>query len=368
MYINFWYPVCMADELGSDEPLQVQLLGLKFVAFRDSSGAAHVLSDTCVHRGGSLGKGKVMGDCLACPYHGWQYAGDGRCRLIPSAAESKPPARAKVDSYPVEERYGIVFAFLGDLAESERPPLYSIKEFGVDGWRPNKTVILNVGCYYERSVENGLDPVHNEFVHPAQGFPPMHKDTFRSWDDDWGAGFEAYFGDPKLENTTFAKEKNRTGELKAGSWFHGPNVLVTSIFVNADSNFVQIFFEAPVDDAHTKIFFINMRNFALDPAMDDKVIEVNLRITSEDIGILENLYPVRTPDNKTHELMTASDEIIVRYRGWLNKWEANGWRIDRAALARDAGDVAYAIPSPARTASGNWVLPAVPLKPAANNN
>jgi len=364
MYINFWYPVCTSDELSSDAPLQATLLGLRFVAFRDSEGQPHVLSDTCIHRGGSLGKGVVAGNNVACPYHGWQFAGDGKCRKIPSEAASKPPARAKVDAYPTEEKYGIVFAFLGDLSAEERPSLYEIPEYGADGWRPSKTIILDVNCYYERSMENGLDPVHNEFVHPAQGFPPMHKETFRTWEDAWGAGFEAYFGDPVLDNTTFAKERNVTGELRAGSWFHGPNVLVTSIFVNAKSNMVQYFFEAPVDENHTKIYFINMRNFVLDPAMDAKVMEVNLRITSEDIGILENLHPIRTPDSTTLELMTSSDEIVMKYRSWLKSWKQKGWAIDWRKLKQEQGDVACVIPCPARRDTGNWILPSVPLMSA----
>ncbi len=360
MYINFWYPVCTAEEL-TDEPLQVKLLGLRFVAFRDSQGEARVLSDTCIHRGGSLGKGKVKGDCIECPYHGWQFNGAGQCEKIPSEPDTKPPARAKVDSYPTEERYGIVFAFLGDLPEDERPDIYNIEQFGAEGWRANKLVILNVNCYYERSVENGLDPIHNEFVHPAQGFPPMHKDTFRTWETPWGAGFEADFGDPDLERTELAKDRNVTGELRAGSWHHGPNVLVTSIFVNAASNFVQVFFEAPIDQNHTRIYFVNMRNFILEPEMDDKVIEINTRIAHEDIAILEELYPVRTPDNLTKELMTSGDGIIVKYRKSLSEWQGRGWQIDRRVMQQNDGDIAYAIPSPARRESGNWVLDPVPL-------
>ena len=125
MYINFWYPICKSDELKNEEALQSKLLGMNYVAFRDSDGTPHVLADTCVHRGGSLGKGKVIDDCIACPYHGWRFGGDGKCTLVPLLGpDVSPPARAKVDSYPVEERYGIVFALLGDLPEEERPPLY----------------------------------------------------------------------------------------------------------------------------------------------------------------------------------------------------------------------------------------------------
>jgi phenylpropionate dioxygenase-like ring-hydroxylating dioxygenase large terminal subunit len=97
MYINFWYPICTSEEL-EDKPLRLEILSLRFAAFRDTEGVAHVLSDTCIHRGGSLGKGRVEGDCIVCPYHGWQYAGDGHCTTIPSQQKGKAPGRARVDS------------------------------------------------------------------------------------------------------------------------------------------------------------------------------------------------------------------------------------------------------------------------------
>ncbi|UCG72552.1 MAG: aromatic ring-hydroxylating dioxygenase subunit alpha [Chromatiales bacterium] len=361
MYINFWYPVCKTGELTPDAPRRVELLGLNFVAFRDDGGAAHVLSDTCVHRGGALGLGQLVDGRVQCPYHGWQFGGDGRCVHIPSLPDTTPPARAKVDSYPVEERYGVVFAFLGDLPADERPPVCPVPEYGQDGWRASEIVVLDIDCYYERSMENGLDPAHNEFVHPRQGFPPMLEDTFEMQDDPWGARFWADFGDPVLELTEFAKDRNRTGELRAGSWFHGPNGLVTSIFVNRDSNLVQYFFEAPVNDSHTRIYFLNMRNWLLEPDKDERIMQTNLRIVKEDIGILEALWPVRTPPTLTREIMTPSDQVVVRFREQLAQWQSRGWQIDRHAMHDKHGDVAYAIPCPDRRASGNWVLDPVPL-------
>ncbi len=362
MYINFWYPVCLSEELTADEPRRVELLGLRFVAFRDGDGQALVLSDTCIHRGGSLSRGKLQDGNVECPYHGWRFDGEGRCVLIPSQKpDEKPPARAKVDSYPVQEHYGIVFAFLGDLPEAERPSVTPVPEYGTEPWVANKIAILEVDCYYERSVENGLDPVHNQFVHPSQGFPPIKEETFERFENDWGGGFWADFGDPQLEKTVLAKTRNRTGELRAGSWTHGPNGLVTSIFVNKDINMIQYFFEAPVNDGHTRIYFLNMRNAMFDEGMDEKVMEINLRIAHEDIGVLEELWPVRTPDTLTKELMTPSDQVIVDYRKRLNGWRKKGWQIDRATMRANQGDVALAIPSPARRESGNWVLDTVPM-------
>ena len=71
-------------------------------------------------------------------------------------ARCKDTNRAKVDSYPVIERYNIVFAFLGDLPEDERPSLYEIEEYEAEGWRANQTTIIDIDYNYERSIGNGL--------------------------------------------------------------------------------------------------------------------------------------------------------------------------------------------------------------------
>jgi phenylpropionate dioxygenase-like ring-hydroxylating dioxygenase large terminal subunit len=367
MYINFWYPIARSSDVTAEKPLRVQLLMLPFVAFRDEDGQAHVLADTCVHRGGSLSAGWVKHGCVVCPYHGWTFSGDGKCVRVPSLGDdSKLPARAKVDSYPVQERYGIVFAFLGDLPESERPPLYDIEEYGTGEWK-SQLYVFELAAYYERSIENGLDPIHNEFVHPAQGAPMLSPERQREpvpvEDIPWGSKFYIPFGSKKDLNTALASD--RTGERlgAAGSWHQGPNQLVTWIDLTATNSFHQYLFEAPVDEGHTRIFFVNMRNWLTEERHDQRIEEVTLKVVHEDIGVLEKLNPVRTPDTNTKEILVPSDYAVVRYREWLKKWDARGWRVDMKALREKLGDIAMAIPSPARRESGNWVLDTVPLLP-----
>jgi phenylpropionate dioxygenase-like ring-hydroxylating dioxygenase large terminal subunit len=91
MYINFWYPIVRSEDLGYDHPEKVMVLGCNLVAFRDREGVAQVLSDTCTHRGASLGGAwsggnapRIVNGCLVCPYHGWEFGGDGECKNIPS--------------------------------------------------------------------------------------------------------------------------------------------------------------------------------------------------------------------------------------------------------------------------------------------
>ncbi|MGI9343172.1 MAG: Rieske 2Fe-2S domain-containing protein [Gammaproteobacteria bacterium] len=364
MYINFWYPVCLSEELTNDAPLRMQILALRFAAFRDSAGKAHVLADTCVHRGGSLGKGNVRGDRLACPYHGWQFDGDGRCRHIPVLGEDAAiPARAKVDSYPVIERYGIVFAYLGDLPEAERPPLLEIEEWEQPGWRASGLVIFELNAYFERSIENGLDPSHNEFVHDLQGNVKFRPETVTINSTDWGTAVTigAIPPEPGTTNLESLRTDQTPDNFGATTAHHGPNTLITEINLSADNTFVQYFFEQPVDASHTRIFFINMRNCMLEPEQDERLQKINLAIADEDIRIVEELNPVRTPETSTKEILITGDECIGAYRQHLKDWEQRGWRIDMKAMRDTAGDVAYAISSPERRTSKSWVLEPIPL-------
>lgn len=367
MYINFWYPVCKATELDDGKPLRVQIMNMRFVAFRDGDGQACVLADTCVHRGGSLSRGKLTDGNIACPYHGWQFDGTGACKKIPVLSDSKIPARAKVDAYPVQERYGIVFAFLGDAPEEERIPLWEIEEWDQPGWRESPINIIELDAYFERSIENGLDPVHNEFVHALQG--NVRFDPDRVWidEDPLGTKVSVRMDPPKKGTTQLENLRNDDNPEHFGafSYHYGPNTLVTRISLSKDNVFVQYFFEQPVDGEHTRIFFINMRNCMLEDSNDDKINKINLDIADEDVTVIKELYPLRTPESSTKEILITGDECVGAYRKHLKDWENKGWRIDQKTLRETSGDVAYAIPSPARRTSKNWVLDPVPLMPAA---
>jgi hypothetical protein len=157
--------------------------------------------------------------------------------------------------------------------------------------------------------------------------------------------------------------EDKTGERlgAAGSWYQGPNQLVTWIDLTATNSFHQYLFEAPVNDHSTRIFFVNMRNWLMEDKHDQRIEEVTLQVVHEDVTVLENLAPIRTPDTNTKEILVPGDTAVVRYRQHLKEWDARGWRIDYKQLQEKRGDIAFAIPCPARRESGNWVLDSVPL-------
>ena len=104
MIINNWYVAAQSSEV-TDTPYRTRMLGCDFVLFRDGSNNIVCLSDVCCHRGGSLSGGACVNGRVQCAYHGWEFGNNGAVELIPSLGpDAKIPRRARVDSYPLEER------------------------------------------------------------------------------------------------------------------------------------------------------------------------------------------------------------------------------------------------------------------------
>lgn len=365
MYINFWYAAAASEDV-TQEPVKVKMLGQNFVLFRDSKGEAHCLSNICTHRGGSLANGKIKNGNVECPYHGWQFNGAGECIKIPSiGVDAKIPARTRIDSYPIQEKYGLIFAFLGNLTESERPPLMDVPEYGQEGWKPS--ILYNeYAANYERSVENTLDPGHNEFVHPTHGFEGTKEDyKVQEYDlneTEQGCGFTLVFQAPPLKDGTMKKLRDFAGDLEAGTGHVGPHQTWTQIHMSPTSWFHQYTFRTPVDEGHTRSWLVNMRNALLDDE-HDAAIEIRQRaIADQDIVVLEELEPIVAPSTNTKENMMPHDKALVRYRAYLRDWDANGWRIDTRTVQENKNTVAYAVPSPGRHTAKGWVIDPIPTE------
>jgi phenylpropionate dioxygenase-like ring-hydroxylating dioxygenase large terminal subunit len=373
VYINFWYVAGLSSAFV-DKPVKRRMLGQDFALWRDSSGQVHCVANTCSHRGGSLGDGKIKGDNLQCPYHGWQFDGDGQCRKIPSLGNKAAiPARTRVDAYPVAEKYGLVFAFLGDLPEAERCPIMDVPEHR--GATPDPGWAATIQHFdwnfdFRRSIENGIDGAHNEFVHPTHGFSGLrddyriHHDSWRWVESEWGVGFWTRLMAPPLPEEKMRAVSGRTGDdfMEAGTGHHGVSMVWTHIHPSPTMLIHQYLFETPIDEEHTSLYLLNLRNFLLEPEHDGRVMGRNEYVAVQDRDVLQAVRPVVTPDSNVHEIFTPADGPIGRYRERLKQWEDRGWRIDTETVNRNCRRVAYAIPCPGRRLHKGWVLDAIPLK------
>ena len=177
---RYWHPVYKSDKL-TDLPVRVRALGEDLVLFRKATGEAGLVYPRCIHRGTDLFFGRITEKGLRCCYHGWTFDTDGRCVSQPVEPGDGGKARNALRQpwYPVQERYGFVFAYLGPPDRQPPLPRYDLLEAIPEGWEiiADDSSIPSGGagyipCNWLQHHENGLDPAHVPIVHEHQ-FPPM---------------------------------------------------------------------------------------------------------------------------------------------------------------------------------------------------
>lgn len=158
---DYWYAVALKTESG---PKSIRLFGEDYVLWRTIQGP--VLSQAyCPHRGAHLGCGSEADDTLVCSYHGWRFGPDGVCVHIPQLDPGVPiPPKARIQTYPVVERYGVIWACVGTPV-TPGPP--SWHEADVLGWEVHVDFFEEWTASAFRIIDNNLDQSHPAFVHQS---------------------------------------------------------------------------------------------------------------------------------------------------------------------------------------------------------
>lgn len=352
MLRNFWYAVAFADRVTT-RPRRVTVLDQQFVLYRTGGGAAALLSDLCVHRGGALSDGWVQGDSVVCPYHGWRYTPDGRCVEIPANPEGRSiPPKARVDSYPVVERYGLVWAFLGDLPEGDRPPMIEIPEHDDPAFVVSHRE-LSWDVHYARAMEGDLDYAHLPFVHRrtigllAEPRIPDYDVTITPWS---GAATLSPPADVGVRRSL----RERMPVSGALGW-HLPHVTRTQIGPSPAVRMVSYAFHIPVDERRTRTLRLDYRNYATSRVFSPLLTVLNNYLGNEDRRAIEGQRPELLPLDLADELHLRSDALQVALRRRLRELRELGWHVGRA----QDGDGSVTVGSPARRRlpERNWVRP-----------
>ena len=358
MFINNWYAACIAGEL-TDTPLRVRMLACDFVLFRDADGVARCLSDTCCHRGASLSAGTCKNGDIVCPQHGWEFDGAGKCRLIPAGIKtpSDPPKRARVPAYPVKEKYGLLFVFLGDLAEKERPPIPDIlPEYDeLDSWH-HGIIKRKKDINYLRMTENYNDPCHVHYVHEFAQWLPK------------GVTIETH-----EQNHTYVKAFHASWDAN-GNWSSNAGLLMEFSVIgmmsrntNHQPNYpVQIVLATttPIDERNTQIFMQLMQpNAGGESAAQHKMLMdmTENQVMDEDYAVLKTTRP-RQAAPPSEELLVETDLTVAQARQMTLDYAAKFGEIDHTALdaLRDTHIRVIPCPDHKRDPKG-WVHKTVPL-------
>jgi len=253
---QYWLPFAVSSELPQPDcdPVRIMLLGEKLIAFRDSNGKVGLLQNHCPHRGASLFFGRNEEAGLRCVYHGWKFDVTGQCVDMPNEpAESNFKNKVKATAYPVEERGGLLWAYMGPRPTP--PPMPDLEPNMREDMR--RTIRASQQeCNWLQVLEGDIDTVHAGFLHGGSWLPEERQEgTFAQYVvKDRRVHFEAF-------DTPIG--------ACAGAWRPGPEGMkywriaqfIMPCFDMAAPGLlgykVGAICRTPMDDEHTISFFIN---------------------------------------------------------------------------------------------------------------
>ncbi len=308
-----WHPVARADALLAG-PIRSRLLDEELVLWRDSTGQARVMSDLCIHRGTALSLGRVSGDEIVCPYHGWRYGTDGRCVAIPQLADpTRVPAKARVPAYRCEERFGLVWAAL----DEPRFPFAAVPEFGASDWQWIPCGPYSWRTDSSRQIENFTDFGHFPWLHPGLLGDPERPVVPAHTVDTVAHVLHYSIVRPEAPNTdefpVFANDVSEVPERRSRYELHLPYTIVLRVGWGGERGMIYLFVSQPVGPSDCTGFLVIGRNYD-----HDQPVEILQRfedvIFEQDRAVAESQRPERVPFDLADELHLAFDAVAVAYR------------------------------------------------------
>ncbi len=291
-----WFVIATAEELTAGTALSLKYFGQKLVAFRGESGVASVLDAYCPHLGADLGVGgKVVGDSIQCPFHAWRFAGDGGCVEIPYDRSERPAkslGRAKIRSWPVSERNGLVFVWHDPQG---RPPTYQIpviSEVGDPAWTPWTLNLMTIRTQPREIIENVADSGH---------FPAVHGTSLETFENE----FVDHMAIQRSSGVAYPRGGG-SDKFKLTATYYGPAYQVTEM----DS-----FLPNKLINAHTPI--------------DDQTLHLRFGVMLKRVG--DDKKMARYAQGYTSNLQVGFAEDVA-------VWENKVWR-DRPTLCDGDGAI-----------------------------
>jgi phenylpropionate dioxygenase-like ring-hydroxylating dioxygenase large terminal subunit len=295
-----WYPILESDRLRR-RPVGATRLGRRLVVWRDGTGGAVALPAACPHRGAALDRGRVVDGELACPWHGFRFAADGRCTRMPCAGlEARVPRALDLQPLAVREGHGLVWLWWG-APRTEYPPLPYFGELDPD-LRGTAQASYVLPYHYTRMIETNLDIHHTPFVHGSL-FPVGARVE----------PFEAHVDGDRIETRG---ELRREGAA-TGMPFRDVLLLPCLNLIELTEKLRLVVSSTPVDEGHTWVWFRYHHDYTRLPGLRKLLawiaVQAELRfVQPQDWRIFASLPP-GTIDDVPYRFVHA-DQGIALYR------------------------------------------------------
>lgn len=319
--VNDWHAVAFSSDVADGAILATRLLGEELVIWRHA-GKVQVWTDLCIHRGAQLSKGWIIDGNIVCPYHGWRYNCDGQCVLIPAHPNVAPPPKARTLAHRVVERYGLIWASLGDPGHD----VPAFPEWGNEQFRG-----FHAGPYQFanafRSVENFLDATHFPFVHSGFNGVMDTPDQINDYQVSKGpdglatTGVRVFqpFGDHRQipVNAEYFYRALRPTTAYFNKHLRIADPAQTHLGSD-DDRFCMLLNAQPQDEMNCIIRLAVAINYGPELTEDD-IRRRQDAVFEQDRAIVATQHPERIPLDVRAELHMRSDKLGLEYRRWLRE-------------------------------------------------
>lgn len=342
---NSWYVVARASEFTPDKPLHKKVLGQRLALFTTGDGKYTALNDRCPHMGAALSLGCVKDGSLVCPYHHFAFSGEGKCTKVPSIVKGKVPSTLMVDSYPVVEKYGLIWVFLGDLPEDQRPPIVSVPEFDQPEFRK---------LYHDLTWNGSVRPMLENLIDFTH-FSYLHANTFGNGDHPFVDNYEVVRGDHEVSCTVKVKlnpdnwffppvpELGENPDVTVHCRYHVPTLVVNDFSIGKYKD-VTLFTFTPIDGDEVLIRMYGCRNFDQNEVADTKLKNLGERILEEDRLVIESCEPELLP----RAVSVPVDRYLAAARHMYDRLLKDGNSIEPHIYENNSGKKVTIVPSPVR--------------------
>ena len=249
---RYWQPLCPTGEITKETPKKrVRILGEDLLVYRDDDGKIYCIAEYCAHRHASMFFGFIEPGGIRCCYHGWKYDHCGQCIEQPFE-KGNAASKIKMSAYPIQELGGLLFAYMGpDPAKAPLLPRWDV--LARDDAKRNIIVLPIHNCNWLQIQENTVDTIHTYYLHGhmsvmknlptlAQGGYFYRPITGFDWAVcRWGIEKTCTYGGDKPEL-----------EIR-------PPLIFPNILRIPEGPIEALHFRVPVDDEHTRIFWVGVR-------------------------------------------------------------------------------------------------------------
>jgi 3-ketosteroid 9alpha-monooxygenase subunit A len=255
-YARGWHIVLFSQELQSGEVKQLHYFDRDLVAYRGESGQVAILDAHCPHLGANLGsgEGRVRGDNIACPFHGWTFNPMGECVEIPYAKAIPDRAVNALRGWPVLEKSGFIALWYGREGEAPESYLPDIPEWGPQAWGDWIVYRSRIRAQPCDIIENIVDIAH---------FPHVHGGFVQSWENRFGERTVTQLSTVKRDpdahmiippGVVFDFEQARgDAGAEADAWgdatYHGPSIM----YYYTESTGAEVSFRSWWVNCHTPV-------------------------------------------------------------------------------------------------------------------